>query len=79
MYFADIDSSVVGIYAAGIAPEVPLFLGEPCAPAFQRNQGGASVRARPIMTGNASGSKMVFAPGSDFYFLGEGHPSNKKS
>src|SRR5580704_16362479 len=71
MYFADIDSSVVGICAAGNAPKVPWFLGEPCTPAFRRNQGGASMRARPIMTGNAPWSKMVFATGSAFFTMGK--------
>jgi hypothetical protein len=58
MYFADIDSSVLGSGAdANYAFPVSLFLREPCAPAFQRDQGGARKRARSIMTGNASGGK----------------------
>src|ERR1700761_8332416 len=73
MYFADIDSSVVGICAAaGDAPKVRHILGEPRAPAVRLNQVGASMRARPIMTGNAPSSKMDFARGSVQALLGEG-------
>jgi len=62
IYFADIDSSVVEICAAGDCVLSALFSGEPGAPAFWRDQGGARKRARAIMTGNASGGKKDLLP-----------------
>ena len=64
IYFADIDSSVVEICAAGDCVLSALFSGEPGAPAFWRDQGGARRRARPIMNGNAPGGKKELHPGA---------------
>ena len=51
MYFADIRSSFVGIYATvGWAHSSPIF-GEPCPLFWQRDQGGACRGARSIMDG----------------------------
>ena len=62
MYFADIRFLCFGDCAAGnCAPHPPIF-GEPCAPACQRDQGGARRGARSIMTGNASGGKARLPP-----------------
>src|ERR1044071_4848392 len=54
MYFAAIASSVLGNCAAGMRA----LLGEPCASASWRKQGGARMRAQPIMTGNGQASKI---------------------
>jgi len=52
------------ICAAGDCVLNAPFSGEPCPPAFRRDQGGARRRAQPIMNGNAPGGKKELHRGS---------------